>query len=203
MILISMFIKKPQKKTVFLQLIKNLRILSNPFPFSPFYNKRNCVQDPEIHSFLSSLFSIAVHDATGKFTSGLLNGNINQHGDFDECLGVEVNDDPIPLRGQYCLAYAQPNLPHSSPRLRTFYELMQSHEPFHSEFNDVRGEETRRERERKREEASFIPYKSFLSLISFIAWTSCTTLLASELGYLCSIVLSTGRCRVQCTRVPQ
>lgn len=86
-----------------------------------------------------------MHDATGKLTSGLLNGNINQHGDFDECVGIEVTDmeaavdtshEPL-LRGKYCLAYAQPVLPHRSRRLKTFYELVQSHEPFHSEFNDV------------------------------------------------------------------
>lgn len=41
------------------------------------------------------------------------------------------------LRGQYCLAYAQPVLPHKSKRLQSFFKLIQSHGPFKSEFNDV------------------------------------------------------------------
>lgn len=98
-----------------------------------------------------------VHDSTGKLNSGILNGNINQFGDFDQCLGVkhqmkagagagggasgaaggasgEIKDE---IKGQYCLAYAQPVLPHKSKRLQTFFKLVQSHGPFRSEFNDV------------------------------------------------------------------
>ncbi|XP_036345866.1 uncharacterized protein LOC118755126, partial [Rhagoletis pomonella] len=86
------------------------------------------------------------HDSTGKITSGILNGNINQLGDFDQCLGISATtgdataangDDGEEIKGQYCLAYAQPVLPHKSKRLRTFFKLMQSHGPFKSEFNDV------------------------------------------------------------------
>lgn len=89
-----------------------------------------------------------MHDSTGKITSGILNGNINQPGDFDQCLGVSSTsaDDAAAMagsdahgeiKGQYCLAYAQPVLPHKSKRLRALFKLMQSHGPFKSEFNDV------------------------------------------------------------------
>lgn len=87
-----------------------------------------------------------MHDATGKITSGILNGNINQPGDFDQCLGTSSAADPVvaaddeaddEIKGQYCLAYAQPMLPHKSKRLRALFKLIQSHGPFKSEFNDV------------------------------------------------------------------
>ncbi|XP_064556313.1 nose resistant to fluoxetine protein 6 isoform X3 [Drosophila montana] len=90
-----------------------------------------------------------MHDASGKLNSGILNGNINQPGDFDQCMGIQQAHDDVtggnnnddkqansPLRGQYCLAYAQPVLPHKSKRLQTFFKLLQSHGPFKSEFND-------------------------------------------------------------------
>lgn len=94
-------------------------------------------------------FYLPVHDASGKLNSGILNGNINQPGDFDQCLGIQQRmkdqdqdidqdeDGETIIRGQYCLAYAQPVLPHKSKRLQSFFKLIQSHGPFKSEFNDV------------------------------------------------------------------
>ncbi|ALC49761.1 drd [Drosophila busckii] len=84
------------------------------------------------------LWALKMHDASGKLNSGILNGNINQPGDFDQCLSIQQpgEDDNNMLRGQYCLAYAQPVLPHKSKRLQSFFKLIQSHGPFRSEFND-------------------------------------------------------------------
>lgn len=87
------------------------------------------------------LWALKMHDASGKLNSGILNGNINQPGDFDQCMGIQqasddVTNDNNVLRGQYCLAYAQPVLPHKSKRLQAFFKLLQSHGPFRSEFND-------------------------------------------------------------------
>lgn len=42
---------------------------------------------------------VPVFDATAKLPSGILNGNGNQYGDFDECLSIDG-----PVRGKYCLA---------------------------------------------------------------------------------------------------
>lgn len=44
-----------------------------------------------------------VIDATSKIASGLLSGNLNQLGDFDECLEAELDN----FHGQYCLAEVQ------------------------------------------------------------------------------------------------
>ncbi|XP_075155470.1 drop dead [Haematobia irritans] len=94
------------------------------------------------------LWALKMHDSTGKLNSGIINGNINQIGDFDQCLGIanKMNaptgadgstlGDSDEIKGQYCLAYAQPELPHKSKRLQKFFNLVQSHGPFHSEFDD-------------------------------------------------------------------
>ncbi|XP_002025449.2 uncharacterized protein LOC6600394 [Drosophila persimilis] len=90
------------------------------------------------------LWALKMHDSSGRLNSGILNGNINQPGDFDQCLAIQqrmssgdpLKDEETVLRGQYCLAYAQPVLPHKSKRLQTFFKLIQSHGPFKSEFND-------------------------------------------------------------------
>ncbi|KAM7348279.1 drop dead [Cochliomyia hominivorax] len=103
------------------------------------------------------LWALKMHDSTGKLTSGILNGNINQPGDFDQCLGIKyqvktktgnkAGDSPTvdeaietnvvdEIKGQYCLAYAQPVLPHKSKRLQKIFKLIQSHGPFRSEFDD-------------------------------------------------------------------
>lgn len=77
----------------------------------------------------------AVHDASARFTSGLLNGNVNQLGDFDQCLSARMPNDEI--RGKYCLAYLQPSVPTSLKFTNYLKRLVQSHEAFKSNFDDV------------------------------------------------------------------
>lgn len=81
------------------------------------------------------IFSHAVHDATAKLPSGVLNGNVNNFGDFDECLNVDAPDNDF--QGKYCLSYLQPKV--SKPLIYTSYlrKLIQSHEAFKSNFDDV------------------------------------------------------------------
>lgn len=76
-----------------------------------------------------------MHDANARFTSGLLNGNVNQLGDFDQCLSVRMPNDEI--RGKYCLAYLQPTVPASLKYTSYLKRLIQSHEAFKSNFEDV------------------------------------------------------------------
>ncbi|XP_011558480.3 nose resistant to fluoxetine protein 6 [Plutella xylostella] len=45
------------------------------------------------------LWALKMFDATAKLPSGILNGNGNQYGDFDECLSIDGA-----VRGKYCLA---------------------------------------------------------------------------------------------------
>lgn len=76
-----------------------------------------------------------MHDATAKLPSGILNGNVNNFGDFDLCYNAEAPSDEF--QGKYCLAYLQPSV--SKPLKYTNYlrKLMQSHEAFKSNFDDV------------------------------------------------------------------
>ncbi|XP_055522358.1 nose resistant to fluoxetine protein 6 [Wyeomyia smithii] len=103
-------------------------------PFNPAYSKQvsaECAQAAK--AYLSSLRSmkmsaLRMYDAGGKFTSGILNGNINQYGDYDQCLNI---------RGRYCLAGIQPTVRSSGmPFLRHLYDLVQSHGILTSELGD-------------------------------------------------------------------
>lgn len=55
-------------------------------------------------------------DASAKIPSGVLSGNINQLGDFDECLAVEkeYGASNEKLYGKYCLANVEVKLVHDS-----------------------------------------------------------------------------------------
>lgn len=88
-----------------------------------------------------------MYDAAAKLPTGLLAGNINQLGNYDQCLRVHSGsaadegdaNDADPVRGKYCLAYMQPIVPPGDqPRLRRLHELIQSHSAFSSDFDDVR-----------------------------------------------------------------
>lgn len=77
---------------------------------------------------------IPVFDATAKMPSGLLSGNINQLGDFDECLTLKGSQG---IRGQYCLAYLQLEIDQSRQDLRQLHRLIHSHYAFKSNITDV------------------------------------------------------------------
>lgn len=76
-----------------------------------------------------------VHDASAKVPSGILSGNVNQFGDFDECLSVNAPNDEF--SGKYCLAYVQIDVPEYFPRLKRIRKLLQSHDAFVNDFSDV------------------------------------------------------------------
>lgn len=76
-----------------------------------------------------------MHDSTAKISSGLLNGNVNYFGDFDQCLQIQGPMED--LKGKYCLTYLQASIPKNMPKLEHLYRLMHSHSAFISEFDDV------------------------------------------------------------------
>jgi Nose resistant-to-fluoxetine protein, N-terminal domain len=75
-----------------------------------------------------------VHDATAKIPSGIFNGNLNQYGDYDQCLSVASKEGEFD--GKYCIAYLQPRSRNGT--MKDLLKLVQSHEFFKSNFNDVR-----------------------------------------------------------------
>ncbi|KAG5314333.1 NRF6 protein, partial [Acromyrmex insinuator] len=80
-----------------------------------------------------TLWALKMYDATAKVPSGLLSGNVNQFGDFDECVGVEGKNG---IRGQYCLAYLQLDVDQSRPDLKYLHRLLHSHYAFRSNMTD-------------------------------------------------------------------
>lgn len=80
-------------------------------------------------------FKLSVYDANSKFTSGLLSGNVNNIGDFDECLSVENTEYRI--SGRHCVIELQPNIDTTSPYLNYLRKLAQSFEIIQSNFDDV------------------------------------------------------------------
>lgn len=77
-----------------------------------------------------------MYDASAKFPSGILNGNINQFGDFDQCLRAADKNDMF--RGQYCLTTIQLTLPKGENYLNSLRRLVLSNEPFASKIDDTR-----------------------------------------------------------------
>lgn len=76
-----------------------------------------------------------MHDATAKIPSGILSGNVNQFGDYDECLDVIAPNQQF--TGKYCLAHIQIAVPEHLPQLRQIRKLLQSHDAFVNDFDDV------------------------------------------------------------------
>ncbi|RZC36810.1 hypothetical protein BDFB_008800, partial [Asbolus verrucosus] len=64
----------------------------------------------------------------------ILNGNVNQLGDFDLCL--QSNEKDHNINGQYCLSSIQIESVGYSPYLLALHRLMQSHFHFKSELDD-------------------------------------------------------------------
>jgi Nose resistant-to-fluoxetine protein, N-terminal domain len=77
----------------------------------------------------------SVFDANANLPSGILSGNVNQYGDFDQCLDtVPVDQD---FKSQYCLAHIQPRVSSEFKHLNYLRTLSLSYEAYKSEFADV------------------------------------------------------------------
>ncbi|XP_076182322.1 uncharacterized protein LOC143154256 [Ptiloglossa arizonensis] len=67
------------------------------------------------------LWALQMLDSSAKIPSGLLRGNVNQLGDFDECLGVmahvKLNNNTLKVQGKYCLANIDLHASHPDTRL--------------------------------------------------------------------------------------
>ncbi|KAF5298600.1 hypothetical protein FQR65_LT09695 [Abscondita terminalis] len=92
---------------------------------------RNCIEG--VNNFLTGLkynqlWALKMFDATAKLPSGILSGNLNQFGDYDECLSVQ--------QSQYCLA--EINLDNVEDKLySSLKDLIHSYFPFKGKFDDV------------------------------------------------------------------
>ncbi|XP_031625477.1 uncharacterized protein LOC116342116 [Contarinia nasturtii] len=81
------------------------------------------------------LWAFQMHDASAKIPSGILSGNINQLGDFDQCLNVMAPNNEF--SGKYCLAYVQISVPDYLPNMKKLRKLVHAHDAFVNDFDDV------------------------------------------------------------------
>jgi Nose resistant-to-fluoxetine protein, N-terminal domain len=86
-------------------------------------------------------WTLQLMDANAKLPSGILRGNINQLGDYDQCLGIATKikvteDQSIRFRGKYCLAHIE--LQHKDEDLRAPVSALHGKGALRSNFKDVR-----------------------------------------------------------------
>lgn len=75
-------------------------------------------------------------DASGHFPTGILSGNVNSFGDFQECLSV-VNSD-VSFKGKHCYVEMQPFVNKSTaPYIDYLRQYVQSFEIIKSRLEDV------------------------------------------------------------------
>nr|CAD7428548.1 unnamed protein product [Timema monikensis] len=86
------------------------------------------------------LWALKMHDSSAKVPSGLLNGNVNQYGDYDQCLEVGTEPDH-PVQGKYCLAYLDLDLKTTAAAVvpetvKEVNTLLHSYHAMRSQFHD-------------------------------------------------------------------
>lgn len=77
-----------------------------------------------------------MYDANGQISVGVLSGNVNMYGDFQECLSVG-DEEILAFRGKHCFAEVQPFVTKSATYLNFLRRLVQSYDIMQSRFTDV------------------------------------------------------------------
>lgn len=77
-----------------------------------------------------------MYDANGQISAGILSGNVNNYGDFRECLSIG-DDESLSFRGKHCYAGVQPFVSESATFLNFLRRLAQSYDLMKSSFTDV------------------------------------------------------------------
>lgn len=90
---------------------------------------------PEFSYNLLTEILYSVYDANGQLSVGILSGNVNQYGDFEECLSTE--DVNLHFRGKHCFSEIQPFVTESATYLNFLRRLIQSYDLMQSRFEDV------------------------------------------------------------------
>lgn len=77
-----------------------------------------------------------MYDASGHFSTGILRGNVNSYGDYEECLSV--HNEKLRINGKHCYIEMQPFVNGSAEYLNYLRELVQAFEIIKSKISDVR-----------------------------------------------------------------
>ena len=75
-------------------------------------------------------------DANGQMPIGILSGNVNMFGHFQQCLNIG-DESNLRFRGKHCFAELQPFVTEHATYLTHLHRLAQSFELMKSTFNDV------------------------------------------------------------------
>lgn len=82
-----------------------------------------------------------MYDASAKLPSGILQGNINQFGDFDECLLINAvfkkAKDSSGIKGKYCLANIDVQFEGDTENVKQALSRVESFSFVRSTVNDV------------------------------------------------------------------
>ncbi|XP_049535745.1 nose resistant to fluoxetine protein 6-like [Anopheles darlingi] len=128
----------------------NAKVFSRNAPFNPAYSDRvsaECKRQSAhfLRSYRSSqLWAFRMHDASAKLSHGILNGNINQYGDFDQCVRLQEEQQqqqhggsgPPAIVGRYCMAEVQPTVKPNTVMLQYLFDLVQAHRMLKSNLHD-------------------------------------------------------------------
>ncbi|XP_050088709.1 nose resistant to fluoxetine protein 6-like [Anopheles aquasalis] len=124
----------------------NAKVFSRSAPFNPAYSDRvsaECKRQSAhfLRSYRhSQLWALRMHDASAKLSHGILNGNINQYGDFDQCVRLQQSDgdarDGQAIAGRYCMAEVQPTVKPNTVLLQYLFDLVQAHRMLKSNLHD-------------------------------------------------------------------
>lgn len=78
-------------------------------------------------------------DASGSFPTGILSGNVNSFGDFQECLSTRVYNTNVSFKGKHCYVEMQPFVNKTkAPFIDHLRQYVQSFEIIQSRLEDVR-----------------------------------------------------------------
>ncbi|XP_065345573.1 nose resistant to fluoxetine protein 6-like isoform X1 [Cloeon dipterum] len=86
------------------------------------------------------LWALQMYDSTGRIPPSLLNGNVNQYGDFDQCLQIKhrLEESDETIKGQYVLAFLDLQVEDrvTDPQLKHLLTLAHSYDVIRSNFSD-------------------------------------------------------------------
>ncbi|CRK86898.1 CLUMA_CG000720, isoform A [Clunio marinus] len=79
-------------------------------------------------------WALKMYDANGEISFGILSGNVNMYGDFEECLNIY--EESLHFRGKHCFVELQPFVLKSAVYLNYLRRLAQSYDLMQTNFND-------------------------------------------------------------------
>ncbi|KAK6625956.1 hypothetical protein RUM43_006255 [Polyplax serrata] len=96
-------------------------------------NESQCWRDMELvqkQAVGLNMWALKMLDASAKLPSGIISGNLNQFGDFDECISVLGGNQGQKIKGKYCLANIHIKINNENaeePKIQALDDAIHSH----------------------------------------------------------------------------